>query len=234
MLYANELNFLLGFHSYIQNQDHLLPRIILTAVRVIMVWTGLFVRWGIGQWLLLTAALIYSIEFIAALLRPATTRASLSFTIGHLSVLNFMFGLPGIVVGSPVSFFVIAINTLLVVYTTAYILFAFDWNRAWGCYGSNVPFHDLDGGYCPGYPGAAEDTGFMPKHCIDAFNSNDANDFARCRPGATPLKLDRFVHIVTYMLSASTGIYFGSIPTKFKQLKLLLADSPPSSPAFKQ
>lgn len=221
MLYANELNFLFGFHSYIQSQAHLLPRVILTVVRLSLLWTGLFVRWQVGRWLILSATVLYLIECTAAFFRKATTRASLSYVIGHVSIINFLCGLPSVVIGSPISFAVISINAVLFLYSLGYILFAFDWNRAWGCYGSNVPFHDLDGGYCPGYPGAADSSGFMPKHCIDAFNSEDANDFARCRPGASPLKIDRFVHLVTYMLSASTGIYFGAIPSKLKVLRQL-------------
>lgn len=52
------------------------------------------------------------------------------------------------------------------------------------------------------------------------MTNGDLDAYHMCKPGANPVNLSRFFHVIVSLLSISVGVYIGSIPTK---LELLVA-----------
>lgn len=229
LLYANEITLLLGAPAYLQKTNHKGARVAVTITRLLLLWLSLFaIKWSIGRYLLLASMAIYLLEYASTFFRKNSDDfhdVATLYVMTHVSLVNFIFDRPGVIVGSPFSPFVAVVNIAAATYAVFYVIIEFDFNAAWGCYGKSVKWSELSGGYCSSYAGA-EDSGFGSQHCIDALTKGmegeGMDDYHSCIPGANPVNLSGFFHTVVTLVSVSFGVYVGSLPTKMRNLARLL------------
>ena len=95
-------------------------------------------NWGVGRYLLLASAFLCLGEYLGLrTLKRSRTPAQvvLMFLLAHVSIVSFLFDLPGLFIGSRASLVVICLNIIAFIYLLCAIIFALDYNTAWGCYG---------------------------------------------------------------------------------------------------
>lgn len=230
LLYINEVNFITGLPSFLQKSNHMGSRVAFSFLRVLLLWLSLFAfPWKLGKWLLVASSAMYLLEMFACYCRKRDTDAEnvkLCYIASHVSLINFIFDRPSSFVGSMFSPVVAAANIIAILFSVCYLIYAYEFSAAWGCYGPNPRLKDLDGGYCSTYQGKGADTsGFGSKHCTDALSSNPPNThaLALCH-GAQPINLTSYFHAIAALLSISFGLYVGTIPSKVARLVTTFED----------
>jgi hypothetical protein len=110
-----------------------------------------------------------------------------------------------------------------VLYLLGSIVFALDYNIAWGCYGLHANITDLDGGICS-VPSSLTDGDYtslnhFPLHCSKAFDGSGASDqiLNDCLH-PPPYNFSSTLHVIAHILTLSAGSFLGRIPTKYSQL----------------
>lgn len=142
LLLINEVTFFVGLPGYLQKSNHLGFRIYVTVARVLLLWLALFaIKWSVGLYLLYSSLILYALEYFATFFRTnddSTDNVTLCFVVSHLSLFNFIFDRPGRSVDSPFSSVVACANVLAVAYSVIYLTYAYEFNAAWGCYGTSL------------------------------------------------------------------------------------------------
>ena len=228
LIYLTETNFFLGTSILFWSSTDV-GRIVLLVLRLGLAWSGLFVNWGVGRYLLLASAFLCLGEYLGLrTLKRSRTPAQvvLMFLLAHVSIVSFLFDLPGLFIGSRASLVVICLNIIAFIYLLCAIIFALDYNTAWGCYGLHTKIKELDGGLCS-VPSSLTDGDYtslnhFPLHCSKAFDGGpDADQILADCLNPPPYTCATTLHVVAHILTISGGIFLGRIPTKYDRLVML-------------
>lgn len=219
LLYTSELTFLLGLPSFVwpsPSRKSEIVRIILTIVRLGLLVACLFFKFlWIGLGLLLASLTLYLFEALLVSFTPSPKtmqRMGLAYVVAYFSIVNFILDRPGFLDGRPFAhWFIIILNIVIAVYLAGTFTFRLDYHRAWACYGT-ASYSELDGGTCNSHIDNEQSL-----HCVDAF-SKGADAVALCL-NPPPLNMDVTWHVVFHILTASAGIYFGTLPGRLKYLQ---------------
>lgn len=221
LIYFTETNFFLGTSIFLWGKAK--PgRMLLLLFRVSLAWAGLFTKWKTGRFLLLVSLFLYFGEYLGMRLLKKPRKINevkAMFLMAHISLISFLFDLPGWFVGQRASIIVVSLNVFALLYVVGSAIFKLDYHAGWGCYGSGASLKELDGGLCMGAKAFIDgnfDTNHYPAHCVKGYEGN-LEAFSLC-DHPLPFSFSKTLHVVAHLLSLSAGIYFGKIPTKFERL----------------